>query len=75
MRWNNIFGMQTQYVLRYKPPGPGGETKSLLSPNVNMQDANRTCFRLQQFAFVGMTDLWEASICPFHKQLGGIDDS
>ena len=75
MRRNNLFGMQTQYVLGYKPPGPGGETKSLLSRNVSMQDADRACFRLQQFAFVGITDLWQASICLFHKQLGGIDDS
>lgn len=67
--------MQTQYVLGYKPPGPHGETKSLLSRSVNQRDANHACFRLQHFAYVGITDHWKASMCLFHKQLGGIDDS
>jgi len=40
-----------------------------------MQGADWACLRLQHFAFVGITDLWHASICLFHKQLGGLDES
>lgn len=33
--------------------------------------AEEACRRLQRFAFVGLTDAWEATICLFHASFGG----
>ena len=43
--------------------------KSSKPPNFAM--ARKACNRLQQFAFVGISDSWEASMCFFHAMFGG----
>ena len=53
------FGYQTSFVT--------GEKKS------STASCAIACFRLSQFAFLGITDFWEASVCLFHKEVGGID--
>lgn len=39
-----------------------------LPSNVMVKEA---CRRLRKFAFVGITDFWDASICLFHAKHGG----
>jgi hypothetical protein len=34
-------------------------------------DANAACWRLSNFAWVGITDFWATSICLFHARFGG----
>lgn len=43
----------------------------LLDNPPTMGEAEKACKRLGQFAFFGITDYWNASICLFHAMFGG----
>lgn len=60
----NMFGFQTGWILGSKGRGYLHLTHS---------EQALACHRLHFFAFVGITDFWDASICLFHKEFGGFD--
>lgn len=60
----NLFGFQTGWILGSKGKG---NLKLTLSEQVF------ACHRLHFFAYVGITDFWDASMCLFHKEFGGVD--
>jgi hypothetical protein len=72
MRKQKAFGYQTsfitgirtgknEYIQRGRDPRPA--------------DAQRACMRIHYFTFVGITDLWQSSVCLFLKKLGGFDEA
>jgi len=65
------YGLQTQYILGYKPPGVKGQFRTRMREPMTYKHAFRACFRIHHFWFVGITDLWRASLCLFHQILGG----
>lgn len=57
-----------------KKIGFGYQTRCITGESVHSQlSCDSACFRISQFAFFGITDFWEASICLFHKEIGGVD--
>jgi hypothetical protein len=56
-----------------KKIGFGHQTKFIAGKSKDDTSCQDACFRLNQFAFFGIADFWHASMCLFHKELGGLD--
>jgi hypothetical protein len=58
-------GMQTGLTMGWDP------ARVAANGSRPVLDANAACWRLNNFAWVGITDYWRSSICLFHARFGG----
>lgn len=70
MSARNQFALQTSYISGTRLHRLEGVRKGWQPSAV---DGIRACMRVHYFAFVGITDLWQASVCLFHKKMGGLN--